>query len=830
MMPWASSSEGSCPKYFRSFTSFFIILMTYKSLCLGLLLTLNFGLSTKGQTTRQLPQTPAVSDKNNRADYATQLLYATASGDTLWQQMGKIDGLKEALKDVVSKDKIPLMGEFNKLDKWTRRVKDLKKIYNSTVINTSYYATNTVDTTEGSYLTSDFMNLNAAVNLNVMGLPFSIQSSVVLQNGAVKTDFSYTNVRFDLDKYKEDWRSKLSVQQLQKAFNFDGITEGVKLNRLDSSVLSKEMGFTLYNGLMNNPKVIKMRERVSAELDSIKQATVNHLLSKGDSFRMDSTVRRFLPKGDSLHLDSIKTSMLKDTAFWRSKLNDSTQRRVDSLLAKQAIFVKMYHKYDSLWEKRKGYIQQFEALKTKLSTVEAALKKLDNFDSLKTVLLKSGTLKLKDKLMLKVKGLETGQFGADEQEFVLKNQLLNGLKFDYEDKQRTWGIVIGRSRLEALNAPIFYNPFQRLTSGRDVIMLKMRQILRGSSALTMRLMNVHKTQDTLFQGNLTPNYNTVLGLSYDKMLSKTLFFQIDAAVSNVRQTMMIAEEDVVLRQSQNQNWAASASLNWQRFKAFGLSLGYYYVGNGFYTFGNDFLINNRNGIKATLKSSLFKDKIKLDIDVKRGVLNAPSSLGLAQSALLQMNGSATWQFAKNQMLQCQYMPNTLTERQVRSDGRGFDYQSNIYLLMGNFSYNIAKKKQTTLLMLSNLNQQIDFFDSLRVTKTNYISFRHETFLSKKSSLIFKLNEGLSDRGVVQTGQIQTEAKFWASSKCQLTLGLQMVKKRVEPDWRKGVVAQMNLKLSDKLIARWGMIYRGKNTEGGIPSDEWISNAAMTIQF
>ena len=785
-----------------------------RSLCLGLMLILCFGLPLVGQNTELSRLIPPISNKNSSGDYLSQMVYAAASGDTLWQELAKIDGLKDVLHDLVSKGKAPLMSEFNKLDKWAKKAKDLKKVYTSTVISANYYATNTVDTTEGAAFASDFMNLNAALNLNLAGLPFSVQSSVVLQNGVLKTDFSYTHIQFDLDKYQNDWRQKFSAKQLKNAFNFDGYTEGVKLNRLDSSVLSKDMAFSLYNGLMNNPKVMHIRQQVASQLDSIKEQTLG----------------RFATQFDSLHLDSLKTSMLNGTDYWRNKLTDTVRREVDSLMHTEATLNKMIGKYDSLWEKRKGYMQQIENLKSKFSTVEAALKKLENFDSLKTELLKSGGLKLKDKFMLKVKGLETGQFSADEQEFVLKNQILSGLKFGYEANKREWGILIGRSRLESLNTPIFYNPFQRLTLGREVVMLKMRQTLRDSSQLTVRLMNVHKTQDSLFQGNLTPNYNSVLGLSYDKHLSKNWLFQTDLALSNVRQVLSISEVDVNQTPVRPQNWAMSAMLNWQQFNALSIGLGYYYVGNSFYTFGNDFLINNRNGIKVNLKSSLFKNAIKLDIELKRGVLNDPSTLGLAKSALLQMRGSVVWQLGKSQTLQFQYMPNTLTERQVRSDGRGFDYQSNIYILMGNFGYEVSKMKQTTLIMLSNLNQQTDFFDSLRITKTHYISLRHEAFLSKKNSIIFKVNEGLSDRGEVQTGQVQGDAKFWATEKCQLTLGLQMVKKRTEPSWRKGIVTQVNLKLSDRLIARCGLIYRHKNTEGGIPHDEWIGNAAMTVQF
>ena len=798
--------------------------MNMKRFCWLLLLLLSIELipNLKGQTT----ESPAlkVSAKvsaptgTKRNDYLSKMVYAAVSGDTLWKQLANMDELKGVMNDLVTKEKMPLMGEFSKADKWLQQVKNLKKIYTSTVVNTSYYATNAVDTTPPvrgiAPLPSDFMNVNLALNLNLGGLPFSLQSSVVLENGVFKSDFSYTHLQFDVNKYKQDWQSKLSQKQLEKTFNFDGITEGVKLNRLDSSVLSRDMAFTLYSGVMNNPKVGQLREQLLVKIDSVKT----------------KYLREFLPKGDSLKLDSLKNIPLTDTAFWQSKLTRVAQKEVDSLAKKQVVLNQVLSKYDSLWEKRKGDRQKLEALRSKFSNLEANMKKYENVDSLTKELLKSEGLKWKDKVMLKVKGLETGQFGVDEHEFLLKNQLLNGFKLDYQDKKREWGIIIGQSRLQALNAPIFYNPFQRLTLGRSVMMLKMSQLLRDSSKLTFRLMNVHKTQDSLFQGSLTPNYNSVLGIGYDRKLSKNWGFETDIAFSNVRETAIISNENAQATPLSNRHWAASTQVNWQRFEALSLGLGYYYVGNGFYTFGNDFLINNRNGIKANLKSSLFKQKIKLDIEFKRGVLNAPQQVGLSQSALMQMRGSIAWLFGKNQSLQFQYMPNTMTERQVKSDGRGFDYTTNIYLVVGNFNYNVGKMTQKTLVMLSNVNQQIDFFDSIKVAKTSYVSLRHEAVLGKTSSIIFKMNGGLSALGEVQTGQIQGDARFLVAKKCQLTLGLQRIKKRIEPSWRTGIVGQMNLKLSDKLVARAGIIYRGKNKEKGILTDEWIGNAALTMQF
>ena len=89
---------------------------------------------------------------------------------------------------------------------------------------------------------------------------------------------------------------------------------------------------------------------------------------------------------------------------------------------------------------------------------------------------------------------------------------------------------------------------------------------------------------------------------------------------------------------------------------------------------------------------------------------------------------------------------------------------------------------------------------------------------------------MSALGDIQTGQVQGDARFLVAKKCQLTLGLQRIKKRIEPSWRTGIVGQMNLKLSDKLVARAGIIYRGKNKEKGILTDEWIGNAALTMQF
>lgn len=702
--------------------------------------------------------------------------------DSLLTQLFQIKGLEQIRTEAQSSLKsLKSMVLFDRMNNTVKKAKNLKSVYHSTIVNVNYYGTNLSDSAIGS---KDFLNANAQFNLKVFDIPFSVQTSAVFEQGKLRTDFSYTNIQFNWGQYRESIQQKISTNALKDYFKVDDITEQFKLNKLDSTTLMTDAKFTFYNTVINHPRVKELKYQVESQLDS------------------------FLHQRDSLCMSNV-------------------QKYIDSLSGLKQTLQKFEQKYDALWQKKVELFGTMEQLKSKLSTAEQELNKLSNPEYLKKKAMQSRNIGLKDRLMLNTKGLDFGQFGADEDDFTLKNQLLNGVRYEYEGRKNNYGFIAGNSRLRGLETPVFYDPFQRLLLGRQFVYFKYGYITSDSSCVQFRILNVHRTNDTLFGGGLTANYNTVLALSYEKKLSKKWSILTDVAhsslsgglLSNVEQPQRIFDD-----------LAVSSSLFMTYQKAFKLGVGYFYVGNHFITYGNGFLLNNRNGLKLDAQASVFKNKLKLKASVKTGFINDPSVLGLSQSNITQITGDINWQVSKSGSIQFQYSPNTIVQSYSTDRAKRYDYKTNIYLLSSIFNYKIGQNRQSTVVVLSNLNQQVDYFDSLRFNRSLYTNIRHESFITSKSSIVLSSNLGfLNSFNAVQTGLIQSDFRFQISKKCRVTTGLQVAKRLTEDYWKGGGVSNLTFNLN-KLNIKIGAIYR-KQLYGSIPvKDEWIGNTSMTMRF
>ncbi len=702
--------------------------------------------------------------------------------DSLLTQLFQIKGLEQIRTEAQSSlNSLKSMALFDKLNKTVKKAKDVKSIYQSTVVNVNYYGTNLSDSAIGN---KDFLNANVQFNLKVLDIPFSVQTSAVFEQGKLRTDFSYTNIQFNWAQYRESIQQKVSANALKDYFKVDQITEQFKLNKVDSATLMTDAKFAFYNTVINHPKVKELKYQVESQLDS------------------------FLHQRDSLCMDNV-------------------QKYIDSLGAIKQSVQKFEQQYEALWQKRKDVFGGIEQLKSRLTTVEQELNKLSDPEYLKKKALANKNIGLKDKLMLNTKGLNFGQFGADEDDFTLKNQLLNGIRYEYEGRKSSYGLIAGNSRLHGLETPVFYDPFQRLLLGRQFVYFKYGYTRTDSSRVQFRILNVHRTNDTLFGGGLTANYNTVFSISYEKKLSNKLSILTDVAHSSLSGGLLSNVEHPL---SISADLAVSSSLFMTYKKAFKLGVGYFYVGNHFVTYGNDFLLNNRNGLKLDAQASLFKNKLKLKASVKTGFINDPSVLGLSQSNITQIMGDINWQISKSGSIQFQYSPNTILQTYSADRDRRYDYKTNIYLLSSIFNYKIGQNRQSTVVMLSNLNQQVDYFDSLRFTRSLYTNIRHESFFTSKNSFVFSSNLGfVNGFNTVQTGLVQSDLRFQISKKFRVIVGLQVAKRLTEDYWKGGGVTNLNFNL-DKLNIKIGAIYR-KQLYGIVPiKDEWIGNTSMTMRF
>jgi hypothetical protein len=771
-------------------------------------------------------------------DYGSQYLNSIVDTDTLIRDltdMINLNSLTNEFKEV--KKQVASLGLFSKFEKAVEKVKNFKNVYRSTDVQINYYRTNEVDSFT---FQNDFLNANVSLNLKIGTLPFSMQMSTIMEQGKIRTDFSYANLRLDIASYQEDLKQRISVQSLRDKFDFNQLTDKIRLNPKDASVLKNDAQFNLYNVLITHPKVLSIKQKIEDKLDSITKS-IDTVLSNKLLIIKDTFVQKqlFSEWNKTQWRDSItgelQTNIIEKLDILKSSyLNinaDSISEKkglIEGLMKAKKVYNKFEKQYENLWEERKKIIDKIEQLKTKLIDTESNLKQLSDVKNFKEKALNSKYLSLKDRIVLNVKGFEVGQIGVDENDFTMRFKVIDGIKFDYENKNRSWGILYGNTRIQNFETPVYISAFQRSTLGRTFLYAKFAYTTRDSGIININVLNAQKTQDTLLNGLLTSNYNTVFNVGYEKKLTKGLGVQTEVALSNIRKEMSFSTNEGF--EKFDDNIAASATMYWSKNSKFNIGLGYYYIGNRFVTFGNDFLISNRNGLKVNFKSSFFKEKLNFKIEFKQGFLNTPSVLGLSQSSIIQTTAEMNWLVSRQGSLSFQYIPNTLTERPLNRDGRGYDYRTNIYILTGNFSYEIGHKKQISLFSISNLNQQIDFFDSLRVNQTEYINIRHESFFTKTSSISLNSNAGLSENFDIKTGFNQLDIRLKIAKNIKLVAGIQLVKRIGDLDWRKGIVTNINCQFKKGLIMRLGVIYRRKSGESYNSRNEWIGNSSISMQF
>lgn len=719
---------------------------------------------------------------NNRAD--SLFLTLIKNKDTLLNQFLDIGIIEKIQSDAIAAvKKSKSLDLFNKLDNTLKKNQFLKDVYQSTMLSSSYYVTNRTDSLSKE---NDFANVVARFNLKVFDIPFSVHTSLIMESGRLRTDFSYTNIQFNIEDYKKSIQQKVSINLLKDYFRSNTMLKDFQLTRIDSATLINDLKFEAYNSIVSNPRLQALKYEIHKEIDSITNKTDSLLRYKYQSY-----------------MDSL--NYLKDN------------------------IEKIEKQYELLWDKRKETYKQIENLKERLETANEDIKRLTDINYLKSKASQIKNIGIKDKLMLNTKGLDIGQFGADEDDFTIKSQLLNGVRYEYESKKNELGVLIGTSRLRGIDMPLYYNPFQKTLLGRQFVHIKYGYKTSDSSRIIFRILNVHKTQDSILKGQTSAEYNTVIGLTYEKTLLKRVALKSDCAYSSLRGSFLSNPEKE--ERSQLGDIALSSSIFWNTKQGFKLGIGYFYIGRSYITYGNDFLLNNRNGLQLDLSANTLNNRLKAKFGFKAGFLNDPSVLGLKKSVVYQMIGELNWFLTKQSYIQAQYSPNTITQLYGHTDSvKQYDYKTNMYVISGLFNYKIGGNRQITLVAISNINQQVDYFDSLKVTNTLYSNIRHEYHITDKSNIVLNSNIGLGEGlSQIRTGLLQTDIRLQIHKRCKVAAGLQIIKKTIEPVWKGGLVSNINMLLG-KISLKVGLIYRKPLISYNSIKDEWIANSAISLIF
>lgn len=682
-------------------------------------------------------------------------------------------------KDFQKSEGVQLLKQFNGI---VKQKSVFEKIYRSTTVNLNHYYTSE-DTLQQN---NTFINANVSASFNFLGMPLTGQFSAVFLNDTWQSQWSSGGINFDITQYKQAILEKLSMNEMKKHFSCNAGLPEMHLKNLDYEVLLTDAKFTAYNAVINNPKFSQIKYDVTKKIDSI--------------------------------------IALKDSSFHISSTKDSLMQIQQRLMAFE-------QKYQNIWDQRGQYVSQAVELKNKLQKIEGNLTKLKDPEFIKNFVGKSKVLSLKEKLMYYTKDLSMGKFSVDEDEFTIKNQLLTGFKFETELPRKTFGIVVGSGAYTAFNSPIFYNPFQQASLGKRFVHIKYGFTTLDSGKIIFRFMNAHRTSDTAFNTVFNAPDNSVVDISYLKNIGKRIGIVTSVAYSHTGDNIGLGDEGTYSTGFLS-HVAATGTLYYDMNKYSKLGAGYFYYGSDFSTFGNDFLVNNRNGVKADVRLSLLKNKLTLKVDIRYGKPNNAALNGVSQSTLQQIMTEVNWNLGKGNFVQFRYMPNTFTQNNM-SGINTVDYRSNIYLFTGNFNYKTLGLKQFTNLTFSNINQQVQFFDSLKVNQTTYVGLNQRCILNELNSLDFRSQIGYSsEQQQINTGYLQINDNFTIGKNYKFSSGLQASKRISEAAWRLGLTANTSLNLGKLLNLNTGLIYRFKPLNEAVQNSksEWLVNSSATLMF
>ena len=714
---------------------------------------------------------------------SVHIIKQTLEGDSIFSNLFNVirmDNVQaDIYKDFQKSEGAQLLKQFNGI---VKQKNVFEKIYRSTTVNVNYYYTSE-DTLQQN---NTFMNANVSTNFNFLGMPLTGQFSAVFLNDAWQSQWSSGGINFDITQYKQSILEKLTLNEMKKHFTYNAGLPDVHLKNLDYEVLLTDAKYTAYNAVINNPKFSEIKYEVIKKIDSI-------IASKDSSFHISSTK--------------------------------------DSLLRIQKRLLDFEQKFQNIWDERGKYAAQAVELKNKLQKIEGNLTKLKNPEFINKAVGKSKILSIKEKLMYYTKDFTIGRFSVDEDEFTIKNQLLAGFKAETELPNKVFGVVVGTGAYAAFNAPVFYNPFQQASLGKRFIHLKYGFTTPDSGKIVFRFMNAHRTSDTALNTLFNASDNSVVDAYYYKSIGTSMGLVTSIAYSHTGDNFGLGDEGTY-NTGFFSHVAATGTLYYNLNKYSKLGIGYFYYGSDFTTFGNDFLVNNRNGVKADVRIGLLKNKLSLKAEIKYGKPNNAALNGLSQSTLQQISTEVNWNIGKGNFVQFRYMPNTFTQNNT-SGTNAVDYRSNIYLLTGSFNYKTFGLKQFTNVTFSNINQQVQFFDSLKINQTTYVGVNQRTVLNEKNSIDFKSQIGYaSELHQINTGYLQVSDNFAFGKSYKFSSGLQASKRVSEEAWRLGLTVNSSLNLGRFLNLNTGLIYRLKplneTTQNSKP--EWLLNTSATMMF
>lgn len=665
----------------------------------------------------------------------------------------------------------------------------------------------------------DIGNSNSEYSVQHRNSGFYISSQVKVAGFPVNFSFFYDT---DSDFY---YNSASTFQ-----FNFDTYAyKEILAERLKETVEgNSEIPFDIYTQASN----------MMQDYESI-ESMMQHPMFQNELKFLDSikVLENYLSDSAALEYANTQIEKYTDTAFI-DQLYDSLN--CDS----NAVQQKIQANTDSLNQIRENLTQKIEAVGTLVEKAKGYKDILDRKDEISQLLLKDTMLanavdqyeKLKDidynqftdptylkdqltnldqlsTLESALSGLKTFQLGMttpDYSEFSITGVLLNGVHINYETKKIN---LIGVAGKINDNSSLFSFDKYKQTYSKLYMAGAEYKINKTAKYGIYILQSDFENTDTLQWFNFLETNNAIANTFKDSLLKGKVFLEAEFAISYAQNKDFnyISDESPETTSDSKPFWPYLAILQKDDLEngmftdnagklqlstqindgKTSLTIGSRYVGPGFYTPGNPFIINDLLSIIGSIEQTLFKNYVNVSIGIER---NRDNLTGLKETTTAYSNyiGRLMLHFPKLPQITIDYRPNVIINEFEQ-------IQVNALTATATYTYRLFNKPSiinasfVDVSTLSQIEQSSNFY--------NRVYNVMQTYLLNKVNIQagWNLNYVQSVEDTIYYQTYSTGAQWNIKDKVDVSLMLQGIKEKadesISPGYQIEVAGQIFKSLS-----------------------------------
>ncbi len=703
-----------------------------------------------------------------------------------------------------------------------------------------------------------FSDYSISRKLNLMGIPLQLEGHLVLQNSTINKRFSGFSIGFDAQGLTQQLKEKVIRKDIYKkasAMGKGGDLESVGASLGKKTVyqelekLKLKVRQVVTDSIKNTEERIykwgRAKDMLFDSLDKmaepLERSEEDTLGATSDS--LDRVGRLMGLKKKIQRSDSLFQVAQKRVSTWKNQVSEletwTTQQKntvdglgnsedfllylgqmpeitktapagLDTLIGRHlnidSIFnVKKYRTYGGKVEQWNDTLQKAQAYHQEMGNwLEEKRKTWDSLsdpDVLRMQVKESNIhLSPLQKMILGFQKLNIGTDVLNDSRLTLAAVPINGINTAWALGRYHCAVAIGKEASANNNlATDFARNTNRIGLNRKVVHLKAGVGSEETSNMAVSFTHIKAGWSDELVENPTPTKakNILVGLTAKQYIGKSLFVGTQMVLSN---TDMIGASTVgnLLESDTGEQISRSAleyHIGYHSKKSKStLETGYSYIGGGYQTLGNPFLITNRNDASIKLKQKLLKERLSLVGEFRINISKNNGFTPETQQNLYTLDASYRIN-KKGARVWLKYQPMTFAQKIGETANA---IQLNTAILGIQAGGKLTKRlKWNTVWQAMNFRQESSIADTALVTGREYLTGYH-TLIGGKWMLGCNHYGGF-ERGELKEGQLGLTATLFRKA-VNIETGLQVLKRPFDLDLRYGATWGFTAKLR-----KWGDI-------------------------